>query len=382
MDQNNSQLTMESILESEDSSLKKLRISKYELLEKEIGCPLIVYITSTRPNIPGSINPLIERPFIDIIQTIPQEEKNIAIFLYSTGGDANTAWKLISLLRERFDKITVIVPYMAYSAATMFALGADEIIMHPYANLGPIDPQITMRTSEGKKQFAYEDLCAFFRFLKTEANINGEEQITRLMEKMFTRLEPQGVGFAHRASEMAGTIGERMLKMHMDDQYKAKQIASNLNRSFFNHGDAVSRALAKKMGLSIKEIDSDFENLIWETFLVLESFMKLREDFNPRLKLLKDPDVAKTLAPKPDLQLPPSDSIEPNIKELLVNKLVETIMKQQSQKNYVPYSFIMEMVESKEHSELHMEEGNIYGTNTPQGLSIEVMPTFSGWKKF
>ena len=381
MDQNTSQLTMEPILEPIDLTLKKARVAKYELLEKKLECPLISYITSTRVNIPGSMNPLIERPFIDIIHKIPRNEKNIAIFLYSTGGDANTAWKLISLLRERFNKITVVVPYMAYSAATMFALGADEIIMHPYANLGPIDPQITMRTSEGKKQFAYEDLCAFFRFLKAEANINGEEQITRLMEKMFTRLEPQGVGFAHRASEMAGTIGERMLKMHMKDQDKAKQIASNLNRSFFNHGDAVSRELAKKMGLSIKSIDEDFENLIWETFLDLESFMELKDEFNPRLKLLKDPEVAKTLAPKPDLQLPPPDSIEPSMKELLVNKLVETIIKQQSQKNHVPYRFIMEMAESKEHSELRMEEGNIYGTQTPQGLSIEVMPTFSGWKK-
>jgi ClpP class serine protease len=47
--------------------------------------------------------------------------------IHSTGGDALAAWKLMSVLRERFQHVSVLVPYMAFSAATIFALGADEI---------------------------------------------------------------------------------------------------------------------------------------------------------------------------------------------------------------------------------------------------------------
>ena len=73
----------------------------------------------------------------------------------------------MSLLRERFKSVSVLVPYMAFSAATIFSLGADEIVMHPHASLGPIDPQIQMRQADGTMRvFAYEDVGAFLRFLR------------------------------------------------------------------------------------------------------------------------------------------------------------------------------------------------------------------------
>jgi ClpP class serine protease len=53
-------------------------------------------------------------------------------------------WRLISLFREYAAKVAVLLPYRAYSAATLLALGADEIVMHPFAEMGPIDPTVKM----------------------------------------------------------------------------------------------------------------------------------------------------------------------------------------------------------------------------------------------
>lgn len=56
--------------------------------------------------------------------------------------------------------------YTAYSAATLLALGADNMVMHPFANLGPVDPQITS-TRQSKEnnpklsQFGSEDLVHY-----------------------------------------------------------------------------------------------------------------------------------------------------------------------------------------------------------------------------
>lgn len=75
------------------------------------------------------------REFIDQINSIT-ESSEVDIMIHSFGGDALAAWKLMSLIRERFEKVHVLVPYMAFSAATLFALGADEIVMHPYASIG------------------------------------------------------------------------------------------------------------------------------------------------------------------------------------------------------------------------------------------------------
>jgi hypothetical protein len=44
----------------------------------------------------------------------------------SNGGDPITVARIIGLLRERFSKVSVLLPYVAFSAATLVALGAME----------------------------------------------------------------------------------------------------------------------------------------------------------------------------------------------------------------------------------------------------------------
>ena len=44
------------------------------------------------------------------------------------------------MIREYCDTFSVLVPYKARSAATMIALGADEIVMSDLSELSPIDP--------------------------------------------------------------------------------------------------------------------------------------------------------------------------------------------------------------------------------------------------
>jgi Serine dehydrogenase proteinase len=227
------------------------RQARYEAIEDYRKRPLIVYATSTRPNVGGNMAGDAIREFVDQIDAIQQDAKTVDVLIHSTGGDALAAWKLMSLLRERFEKVGVLVPFMAFSAATMFAMGADEIVMHPHASLGPIDPQIHMPQADGSiRRFAYEDVGAFLRFLVSEVKITEQAQTSAVIEKLFTVVDPVNVGAAKRASELAFSIGERLLLTHMtagEDKAKAKQIAENLNKSFFAHGDAVSRRRAKEI---------------------------------------------------------------------------------------------------------------------------------------
>jgi ClpP class serine protease len=110
------------------------RRDRYQAIEEYRKRPLIVYATTTRPGVGAIMAGDAVREFIDQIDAIgPGDE--VDILLHSTGGDALTAWKLMSLLRERFKNVGVLVPFMAFSAATLFTLGADEIVMHPHASL-------------------------------------------------------------------------------------------------------------------------------------------------------------------------------------------------------------------------------------------------------
>src|SRR3970282_881677 len=61
----------------------------------------------------------------------------IDLFLYTTEGDTLAAWGLANLIREYCDRFAVIVPFRCLSAGTLIALGADEILLAPGAQLGP-----------------------------------------------------------------------------------------------------------------------------------------------------------------------------------------------------------------------------------------------------
>src|ERR1700737_796077 len=68
------------------------------------------------------------------------KQKRLALWLSSRGGASEVPWKVVSLLREFADSLQVLLPYRAASAATVIALGADQIVMTEMAELGPIDP--------------------------------------------------------------------------------------------------------------------------------------------------------------------------------------------------------------------------------------------------
>lgn len=69
-------------------------------------------------------------------------EQPIDVILHTPGGAVLAAEQIAKALAEREGKVTVFVPHYAMSGGTLIALAADEIVMDPYAVLGPVDPQI------------------------------------------------------------------------------------------------------------------------------------------------------------------------------------------------------------------------------------------------
>ncbi|TLZ39964.1 MAG: hypothetical protein E6K23_11425, partial [Gammaproteobacteria bacterium] len=107
------------------------------------GSRVICFLTSLRQNVPGLIAEDQVRVFFEHLQLLPERPvEKLDIFLVSNGGQSTVPWRLTALFREFGSSIGVLVPYRAYSAATMVALGADEIVMHPFGELGPIDPTV------------------------------------------------------------------------------------------------------------------------------------------------------------------------------------------------------------------------------------------------
>jgi len=65
----------------------------------------------------------------------------VDVVVHSPGGSAEAAESLVVMLRNKFTDVRFFVPSVAKSAATMFVLSGDRIVMDAGAELGPTDPQ-------------------------------------------------------------------------------------------------------------------------------------------------------------------------------------------------------------------------------------------------
>lgn len=80
-------------------------------------------------------------PFTDTVSSL-DSSKGLDIILETPGGSAETVEKIVRNLRQKFSHIAVIVPRMAMSAGTIFAMATNEILMGEISSLGPIDAQV------------------------------------------------------------------------------------------------------------------------------------------------------------------------------------------------------------------------------------------------
>ena len=280
------------------------RLEIYREIEKVRERPLLVYMTSSRHHASAAMATDAVPPFLDQMEELSNgTDKEIDFLIASNGGDPTVAWRLMSLLRERFNTVTALIPQAAFSAATLLALGADEILMHPNANLGPVDPQITKpagKSGDGV-QFGHEDFMSFLE-LAEESGLSDEAKANLFME--FCReTGPLAVGVSARSSKLSLAMSQQMLMMHMEDETLAHTIAEKLTKNYFHHGYPVSRSEAKEIGLNVADTNG-VEDLIWKIWIDVESEFKMRIPFDPLQEYLRAEPSSKLLSPAQHVSFP------------------------------------------------------------------------------
>jgi len=78
----------------------------------------------------------------DAIEMFSERQDRIVIILETPGGIVEVVERIVSVIRNFYGEVIVIVPNQAMSAGTVLALSADRIMMNYFSRLGPIDPQI------------------------------------------------------------------------------------------------------------------------------------------------------------------------------------------------------------------------------------------------
>lgn len=200
---------------------------------------------------------------LDQLLHTQKKTKNLYLFIKSDGGTGRASLRMVHLLRQHCDRLLALIPLNCESAATMLALGADEIHMGPVAFLTAVDTFIT------------HDLCPVDKDNdRVRIGTNELERVLKLWEKeaktgsgnayetIYKYIHPVVVAAVDRAGSLSRMLCDEILRYHMADGKKRARISEELNSNYPAHGYPIVLPQAKRIGLNALPLDPKLERLL------------------------------------------------------------------------------------------------------------------------
>ena len=204
------------------------------------------------------------------------------VFIKSDGGQGTAALRMTNILHHWAQGLTALVPMEAASAATMLALGADEIQIGPLGFLSAVDTSIRHPLSpldhvNDRVSISHDELVRAVRLWRER----GEEG--NPWSKLYDYVHPLAIGAVDRASSLSIKLCTEILGYHFEDEARAAQIARALNSDYPAHGYPITLREAQRLGLPAKPLAPEIdEQLIALGHLYAEMCQRMTTDFDPR----------------------------------------------------------------------------------------------------
>ncbi len=252
-------------------------------------------------------------------KTIKPNSK-LLIILDCPGGDIYTSVKMVDTIRSKFSSVKFAIPLYAKSAATLMSLSADEIIMSPQSELGPLDLPYEHPHLEGEMISAY-DVVRSVEYLQDLAvqkalddiglkirksvGLSRKDSVTMaikfatdLVTPILCKEDPRVIYVCFRLLLISQIYGTEFLRDYMfrnSPSYirreQPSKIAYRLIWDYPDHGFSIRRVEAKKMGLVVRDAEgfADWKS-VWKCYSIFmnseSKIIKLftKEEFSKFLK--------------------------------------------------------------------------------------------------
>jgi len=205
-----------------------------------------------------------------------QDKKDIFLLLNSTGGRIEPAYLISKCCKEsKGKKFIVTIPRYAKSAATLIALGADEIHMGPLSQIGPIDPQMNGLPALGLSS-ALECIAKLCEKYPTSSDMFAQYLAKTLSLNM--------LGYFERIPESAKDYAIRLLqnKNPILTEKKISEIAEKLVYEYKDHSFVIDKDESRELlGDGIIKIET-------KEYVLGNNIYKLMETVNLVYRVLKN----------------------------------------------------------------------------------------------
>ena len=213
-------------------------------------------VSIAREDINGFMNALYEAPM----------DNGLTLMLHTPGGDPNAVESIVEYLHAKFERIEVIVPYLAMSGGAMISLASDLLILGRQSQLGPIDPQFFIGNKVHSARAIQEG------FNKARDDIEKDTKLAHLWAPILQNMGPSLVleadkALAYSKELVTNWLCERMLKETTNEgerTRKANDIAAYFNAERTSdygqihvHGQRIGAAKLAELGLSLEFLESD-----------------------------------------------------------------------------------------------------------------------------
>jgi ClpP class serine protease len=254
----------------EQNQHHETRKKLYSSLEDELKMPVISFFTSFRYPV------IIEDGDAQMLEGLLQKidlSKGLALCLNSPGGLGESSERIINICRtySGTKEFIAVVPGKAKSAATMICMGASKIMMGKTSELGPVDPQILIKSKEGDvSTFALCNIVDSYNKLFNSA-VNTKGKIEPFLQQLST-YDPRKIKEYEVAIELSKDVSVRALRKGMMKNKTVDQIRKSIAmfltpKQTKSHGRSIFYEDAIQCGLNIEVMDE--KSKLWELFYEL-----------------------------------------------------------------------------------------------------------------
>lgn len=224
----------------------------------------------------------------DKLQALGRRDR-IDLLLSARGGVPEVCWRMLNLLREYCDHLGVIVGTRVQGAASLLALGADEIVMGPLSEMGGVDSvrrhPLLPRDDMGQPMpVSLGEIKSLMRLL-AEAGArdqglgvregglqdnqppipNPQPLAPEVLSVLLQYIHPLAIAHLQQADTLSRDITRKVLQahMHVEDEGRVERLVDLFNGGFQSPIYTAGRAELKRLGLAITDLDGDDWSSIW-----------------------------------------------------------------------------------------------------------------------